>query len=274
MFTDELVGNGMGQVINGPFRDWFVPRMNGMLRRNIGRRASLVRPWIADQIMYSQNISSHNQIVTVGGNRVSIEGEHNGVHVWVGEVMMDILSAPQDGVFWLHHTYVDYLWERFRQKLVRLGRNPEIDYPDPTNGQHPGHNGSDPMPIFYSQYHYIWTNQRGYSNLLLNFYEYADHPTCGNGCGGNTKFLYCPNNNTNNASTRCVSRTAERDTVPEEALGQFGGRNLSEFDFKNGTATSSINNTNSLGEMAAALEGPLSKSAWQFTSKLKDNRLN
>jgi tyrosinase len=40
---------------------------------------------------------------------------HNPVHRWVGGNMEDA-SSPNDPVFFLHHTYLDLLWERWKQQ--------------------------------------------------------------------------------------------------------------------------------------------------------------
>nr|AHZ34293.1 tyrosinase B3.1 [Pinctada maxima] len=134
MFTSEVVGNGIGMVINGPFRNWPIPDRNVSLRREIASFASLMRPQVVDLIMTSNLIRNHSQISngagSVGmidpdqGTRTSLESEHDNTHVWVGGVMSDATIAPQDPVFWLHHTYIDYVWEKFREKIVHFRHKP------------------------------------------------------------------------------------------------------------------------------------------------------
>ncbi|MCF6279249.1 MAG: tyrosinase family protein [Flavobacteriaceae bacterium] len=43
-------------------------------------------------------------------NQIERQTPHTGAHVWVRGAMITALS-PRDPVFYLHHTYVDYLWE-------------------------------------------------------------------------------------------------------------------------------------------------------------------
>jgi hypothetical protein len=49
-------------------------------------------------------------------------GPHNGVHTQVGGIMADSALAPEDPIFWLHHSNVDRLWadwqHRFPSKIL------------------------------------------------------------------------------------------------------------------------------------------------------------
>jgi tyrosinase len=37
-------------------------------------------------------------------------GAHNLVHVWVGGTMNDLMTAPADPIFWMHHANIDRIW--------------------------------------------------------------------------------------------------------------------------------------------------------------------
>jgi len=41
---------------------------------------------------------------------------HNAVHLWVGGHMRDVPIAPNDPVFWLHHSFVDKLWDIWQRR--------------------------------------------------------------------------------------------------------------------------------------------------------------
>lgn len=46
--------------------------------------------------------------------------------------MLGVNTAPSDPVFFLHHCFIDYVWEEFRQRQRRRRRprvDPERDYP-------------------------------------------------------------------------------------------------------------------------------------------------
>ncbi|MFE0423213.1 tyrosinase family protein [Streptomyces sp. NPDC058953] len=73
-----------------------------------------------------------------GGFRNALEGwaagsperwrTHNRVHRWVGGLMLGATS-PNDPVFWLHHAFVDLLWERWRKAHPGSGYLPEAPLP-------------------------------------------------------------------------------------------------------------------------------------------------
>jgi tyrosinase len=57
----------------------------------------------------------------------SLEGVHNGVHVWVGGTMSVIPTAPSDPVFWMHHANIDRLWAQWQ--TAHPGLNPSLPGP-------------------------------------------------------------------------------------------------------------------------------------------------
>jgi hypothetical protein len=98
-------------------------------------------------------------------------------------------TSPQDPVFWLHHCYIDYLWEKFRERQKRLGINSEKDYPPTTDPFHQPNRVMDKLTPEK-------TNIEGYSNSFTRYiYQYAPAPTCANRCGRSyNAFLYCYKN--------------------------------------------------------------------------------
>ena len=51
----------------------------------------------------------------------SLEFHHGGAHVFVGGDMERLDTAAYDIVFFLHHAFVDYIWEMFRDKVRDWG---------------------------------------------------------------------------------------------------------------------------------------------------------
>jgi hypothetical protein len=47
----------------------------------------------------------------------SLEFHHGGPHVFVGGDMERLDTAANDPAFFLHHAFVDYIWELFRNKV-------------------------------------------------------------------------------------------------------------------------------------------------------------
>ncbi|WKY04478.1 hypothetical protein Q1695_005466 [Nippostrongylus brasiliensis] len=120
MWSDELLGNGNGYVKTGPFKNWdtnvFMPLSQipvKKLYRSTGGREQdrLMSPrdieWITSRKNYSQLTFCHDK---------TFESMHGLSHVWVGGFMFVIRVSPNDPMFYLHHAFVDYLWEQFRRK--------------------------------------------------------------------------------------------------------------------------------------------------------------
>uniref|UniRef100_A0A1I7XST7 Tyrosinase_Cu-bd domain-containing protein n=1 Tax=Heterorhabditis bacteriophora TaxID=37862 RepID=A0A1I7XST7_HETBA len=128
LWTDELLGNGNGYVKTGPFKDWdtnvFMPLsqipVKKLFRSTGGREQDrLLSPrdveWITSRNNYSQLTFCHDK---------TFESMHGLSHVWVGGFMFVIRLlkvlhcrvSPNDPMFYMHHAFVDYLWEQFRRR--------------------------------------------------------------------------------------------------------------------------------------------------------------
>ncbi|KAK3099420.1 hypothetical protein FSP39_004089 [Pinctada imbricata] len=186
-FSDPVFGSGEGEVKDGPFTDWYLPPPNRdlLLRRDIRiGKAIPIDARAVDLILRSPKLLSHTSI-TVGGSGfqtitdhngdrrdVTIEGEHNNVHVFVGALMSNSDMAPLDPVFFFHHCYIDYLWEGFRKKMKRKGFDPTSDYP--------GHGQRESNAANYSMIGFNWyKNIDGYSDVFTSdLYTYEVTPSC------------------------------------------------------------------------------------------------
>nr|H2A0L0.1 RecName: Full=Tyrosinase-like protein 1; AltName: Full=Tyrosinase 1; Flags: Precursor [Pinctada margaritifera]CCE46151.1 tyrosinase 1 [Pinctada margaritifera] len=287
-FSAELFGNGRGVVINGPFRFWRLPG-GRTLQRFIARPgSSLTRPGVVDLIATDPRINTNSQIVfrgqgfpdpDTGRPGHSWEDEHNNTHVWVGGVMQNVVSSPQDPVFWFHHTYVDYVWELFRQKI---GPGAREQYPADASGPH----APDAPMIGFD----MLQNRDGYSDEHSRMY--AMHPRCSNNCG-NSRFLLCPNNGPMaDPNRRCVSRAVNSDMVPAAAIsapeaagfsamspmGAFGPAavgpsSVGRMASRSGAARVSLQATDTVAIRAAMSEPPLQLEGPSFTSSFDDPRI-
>jgi tyrosinase len=126
-FTSEFMG-GNGdvaqgrRVVDGPFafstgafpvRVWDDAPGDAGLRRELGDDSTSWLPTAAEV-----NASLAKAPYWGGANsweRTSEGVLHNPVHRWVGGNMADATS-PNDPVFFLHHAYLDLLWERWKQQ--------------------------------------------------------------------------------------------------------------------------------------------------------------
>lgn len=177
LWTSEFFGNGFGSVTEGPFANWVTPG-NSPLIRNIGNDGTLVND---DGFNAVLTRTRHQEIVEPSNNPMfSLEGHHNGPHVWVDGQLSAPATAAQDPVFFMHHSFIDYFWSLFRQRQASLNINSATDYP-PTN---------NPLQQPFAQMiPFNLRNFHGYSNYFASLSRYAPSPTCP-ACGG-SQYLEC-----------------------------------------------------------------------------------
>ncbi|CAJ0581469.1 unnamed protein product, partial [Mesorhabditis spiculigera] len=111
----------------------------------------------------------------------------------------NLLTSTNDPLFWLHHSFVDLIWEQWRQaKQTRQQR--ENHYPaDNLQCATEAHFGGTIMRPFTPL-----INKDGLSNSYTdNLYEYAPRPGCSaqQDCG--SELLFCDRSN---GAPRCASK--------------------------------------------------------------------
>ncbi|KAL3860840.1 hypothetical protein ACJMK2_010904 [Sinanodonta woodiana] len=167
LWSATFLGNGDGVVWSGPFSGWVV---NGSpLIRNIGHQGALMSKQDVDTVLTRCDTSEITFPREVG--IYNLEMYHNRVHNWVGGNMEILDTAAFDPAFFLHHAFVDYVWELFRLRQLTVCQiNPEANYPNavgdhaPQREMHafPHHRASD-----------------GYANYWTDaWYTYEMSPTC------------------------------------------------------------------------------------------------
>ncbi|KAL3860853.1 hypothetical protein ACJMK2_010917 [Sinanodonta woodiana] len=201
IWTSQFLGNGQGTVTTGPFARW-PGGQSRLLTRGIinNRRGRLISKQNIANVLTRCRTSDVSSPPSVGDS--VIEAHHNGPHNFVGGSSGDmsfLQTATYDPVFFMHHAFVDYIWELFRQRQrTACNINPATDYPANVNlheadRQMWGRNLSEYRNI--DGYADFWTD---------NWYRYEPAPSCSrqnpNGCG--SQYLEC--DLTRNV---CVSRT-------------------------------------------------------------------
>ncbi|XP_052064333.1 uncharacterized protein LOC127704351 [Mytilus californianus] len=190
LFTEIFLGNPKGVVYSGPFAFWETPTIpSTLLRRDVGRFGSPIDPQRLETVFSKKYHREILRKTTPDSSYANLESHHDNVHGWVGGDdghMSDVNLSPMDPVFWLHHCFVDYLWEKFRKRQKILGINSETDYPPTTIPEHKPNRLMDNLRPSKK-------NIQGYSNSFTKqIYRYAPAPTCRNNCGGAFKgFLLC-----------------------------------------------------------------------------------
>jgi hypothetical protein len=124
---------------------------------------------------------------------------HGGVHMWVGGLMEPIEVATNDPAFYLLHTYVDYLWEQFRQQRQTADKR-ETEYPSDAEACNSFHYFEAQMQPFAVK------NKDGMSNdYTKTYYQYDPTPTCAASypnCG--SPYLFCETRR-----YKCMSKVRE-----------------------------------------------------------------
>ncbi|XP_033748667.1 putative tyrosinase-like protein tyr-3 [Pecten maximus] len=188
LWTSEFFGPGFGIEDSGPFADWKTPD-NESLVRNIGNNGSLVSSSMVDTLL---RYTRHSRAVEPTIN--SIEDIHEGPHRWVDGQMSSLETAPQDPIFFLHHSFIDYIWYMFRENMRKRGDiDPALDYPCKGPVTHRPYATMAPFGNLPNIY--------GYSDHLESLTHYIPSPTCPD-CGGSSD-LYC-----DKTLGRCKSKSA------------------------------------------------------------------
>lgn len=214
IFSPQFLGNGNGLVTNGPFAYWQTP--SGPLIRNIGNPGGSL--FSKDEIRTFLSRTRNAEILEPGAsNTFNLENAHGDVHTWLGGQMEPMETSAFDPIFYMHHAFVDYVWEIFRGNQRRRGIDPTQDYPQD----------------YGSETHAPFT-RTGFGNLVNGFgmsdmftsevYTYEPNPSCSfnsPSCGSN--YLTC---DISTGVPTCIPITVGGQNVrpmgPPGAVG-FGG---------------------------------------------------
>ena len=209
LFTETFLGDGFGIVETGPFAHWNT--LSGPLTRNIGQSGQLFKPEDIARIttrLRLAEITEPNAPINS-----SLEFHHNEVHLWIDGQMGSLNTAAHDPVFWVHHAYVDYVWEQFRRHQRASGVDPTRDYPTFVNDSM--HHAGVPMGLSN------FRNMDGLSDMFTGFYyTYEPSPTCSQrfpNCG--SPYLRCV---LYNGRPRCISADRTAAPMPSPLLMGFG----------------------------------------------------
>ncbi|WP_274561584.1 tyrosinase family protein [Streptomyces spiramyceticus] len=171
LWADDFLGGdgrtGDRKVMTGPFAHangkWNIETRvsdNRFLTRNFGNGpadpltlptkadvAEALRDPLYDSAPWDSTVTRgfRNKIEGWEGNGGERWLNHNRVHRWVGGLMLGGTS-PNDPVFWLHHAFMDLLWDRWQKAHPKSGYLPRNKLPasDPQAGR--VFTLNDPMP--------------------------------------------------------------------------------------------------------------------------------
>ncbi|MGN8144322.1 tyrosinase family protein [Pseudomonas sp. 22105] len=169
-FTSDFMGgngdNTQNQLVtSGPFSNnqspfivsvWDEGVGDAGLRRNLGAAGALPSP---ETVISALNRTSY-WMEPGGWENFSERELHNPVHAWIGGNMMEA-SSPNDPIFFLHHCYLDLLWERWKHQHPNVPSFPQEELSNSTLVFHP-ENELAPWPQSFTIEQTLFTEELGY----------------------------------------------------------------------------------------------------------------
>lgn len=207
IWADDFLGTPHGTVTTGFAANWTSDRF-GPLTRNVGRAQGAAL--MSDEEI--QGVINKTRMHEICGDNSQIDFDleyiHGPPHIFVDGQMGNIESAAYEPVFYMHHAFIDLIWELFREHSLQNGVDVENDYPAEGFGD-----------LFHHGDRAMGLGNRTIKDGLLNReikgkYFYAPRPTCtltGRRCPG--KYLKCVSID---GKPKCISKTIKE--VEEERL--------------------------------------------------------
>ncbi|TMS37557.1 hypothetical protein L596_004462 [Steinernema carpocapsae] len=198
-FSDDLMGdtNATGYVVTGKYAFWKTLENKDAILRLLGKEPDgeffndARIDWLVNQdeidrvLAYTQPLES---CLNYTLDDRFIEYSHDYVHYYINGDMFTKYGSSNDPIFFMHHAFIDLVWEEWRQKRQTRTQR-ENDYPtDRYECSPPYHFRDADMPLLSP-----YRNIDGCSNKYTdNMFEFAPRPTCTNldrNC--RSEYLFC-----------------------------------------------------------------------------------
>lgn len=206
IWSPQFLGTVKGRVTDGPFRFWQTPA--GPLVRAGGHEGEYFTYRHIRAVMTRSRLEEISE--PHAPPPFDFEIRHGDVHQHIGGIMSPAETAGFDPVFYMHHTFVDYLWEVFRRSQKEKGVDPTRDYP--TRYGTSAHAPNALMGLGRLR------NIHGMSDMYTaRMYTYEPSPTCSYrnpSCG--SRYLTC---NFRFGRPQCVTLEMITPTAPTTPFG-------------------------------------------------------
>ncbi|KAM3722888.1 putative tyrosinase-like protein [Dirofilaria immitis] len=206
LFSPYFIGetDGYGNVVTGPFAYWSTIDGRTAIIRALGEKGKLFTEFDIAEIL-SQTSIEQIMAYTAPLNGCpyppafsAIEYTHSFVHLWIGGHMEPPEQSSNDPVFYGLHTFVDLIWEVWRQNRQSEWARENVYSQDIEQCADPQHFSYAVMRPFNL------INRDGLSNLYTGqMYRFAPRPGCSFNiptCG--SPYLFCDTRTT----PHCVSK--------------------------------------------------------------------
>ena len=163
LWHDDFLGTRFGTVTSGPFALWWTNVAACSNRTPLGLLVRGVDSNDRTTLMEKRDIenalglTSFQQLVDDRG----LEFAHGGVHWYIGRFsgqMSSLACSPVDPAFFLHHAFIDYIWQQFRSRSQQTEKD---EYEQQFSF---AHSPDSPMHPFFG-----FTNKDGVSERYSRF---------------------------------------------------------------------------------------------------------
>ncbi|WKX91862.1 hypothetical protein Q1695_010135 [Nippostrongylus brasiliensis] len=208
LFSPEFDGStdAQGFVNSGPFVNFRTLEGKPNVKRAVGAQGETMKQSDIDFVMRQTQV---DQVLAFSAPRQGcpyrtdyncLEYTHGNVHIFVGGDMYDTATSANDPLFYLHHCFIDFIWEQWRQQRQTRADRETLYPPDNQLCASPQHFAAASMNPFLPM-----RNIDGLSNKYTdNLYEYAARPFCTQAlpnCG--SKYLFC---DMSHGQPRCAAK--------------------------------------------------------------------
>uniref|UniRef100_A0A914I0C7 Tyrosinase copper-binding domain-containing protein n=1 Tax=Globodera rostochiensis TaxID=31243 RepID=A0A914I0C7_GLORO len=185
MFSEQLLGEAdeAGFVTNGLFANWTTMDGRHSFQRMFGDQedGEFINDARIDWAMTQDNVDRvmayslpTQSCINYEIDERFLEYTHDYVHYLISGDMQERFSSSNDPIFFMHHGFIDSIWEQWRQtKQSRLQR--ETDYPRNDASCAPQFHFSDAfMPMLQP----LWNIDVLSNNYTDNMFEFVARPNC------------------------------------------------------------------------------------------------
>ncbi|VDP41938.1 unnamed protein product [Heligmosomoides polygyrus] len=124
LFSPEMEGgtDAQGMVNSGPFVNFRTLEGRPNIKRAVGAQGAPMKQADIDFVMRQSQV---DQVLAFSAPRQGcpyrtdyncLEYTHGNVHIFVGGDMFDTSTSANDPIFYLHHCFIDFIWEQWRQQ--------------------------------------------------------------------------------------------------------------------------------------------------------------
>ncbi|KAJ8302647.1 hypothetical protein KUTeg_019043 [Tegillarca granosa] len=190
-FSRHLIGECNGKVTDGPYANWVTP--SGDLVRNCALEGELFNHRDIRALKTRTRLEQISEPFSVPP--YDFEIKHGEVHLFVGGTLAPVEIAAFAPEFYLHHAFVDCMWEEFRENQKENNVDPQTDYPVDYGDE--SHNPTSLMGFGRLR------NIHGLSDMFTSRIYRCEKPVtkCSVDADCRSRFLYC------NRDYLCASKT-------------------------------------------------------------------